>query len=619
MKYVLFLVILAFFVNLIYSDAVTFFDIQDANHTTGDAIMIQSIDTNGNKIYAMIDTGSDKKVSYNRVIKYLNNNKVSTLEWILISHNHGDHINGFSGIIDHYNKTLSVKNVYIKEYKAYDTYYSSSTSFKSLDEYLDKQKENYNNFIKKAESIKANINYITKESNNTLELGNYQFKLLNVEEIFTEEVRQACIDTKQCNENSNSVIAVGKNNDRYYYFNGDIDTYPNEFLTYNDSKVQDIAKKNTLEKWIRNGLNIYGIDHFDVYKASHHGLLHNNSQKSFIEARPSICVVSGTEKGKISATQLVSRVKAGNSTAETYFTGSGYVIINQNGNDIEVIQGADVHKEVDKSEIDHETTIKWFYNIEKKKCLTAPTINGKNLTFGNCNNNRSLWVMPKDHKGCIPTVYNTTMCMTFDNSGKFVMEDCNTCKSKNNGIIYKNNAITSIANSKKCLGTNNKNAIVMNNCNSKNKGQKWSLWNISPSEQQEKWIHIKNTKKCLYAPNGNTAPIIKDCDDSDASKWIVTSKYRNYLRSLAYPDRCVHVDDIENGTLSMNECDSNAYFESIDNSYTKEALKAFLNKNKCIDVKKSSKKNELNLYPCNRNKDNQHWVFSDNNPNYKQY
>jgi len=626
MKYLLILLLIVFCINKLQADEITFLDIQTQISSAGDAIVIQSTDSNGHNIYAMIDTGKKYVTSYSKIINFLREKNITTLEWILISHNHSDHVNGFSYIVRNYN--LKVKNVYLKEYKGLDTYYTKNSYIRSVQQLKAIQRNNYNDFINTANSINAGINFITKYKNTELKLGNYLFHLLNVEEVFSD-FEDECNSTEACNENSNSIIAVGENRDKYYYLSGDIDTYPITFLYSQNTKLINAYKKNTVDKWVIKALNLFKINHFDVVKASHHGVLYNNIQQVFIEAKPGICVVSGTEKDKVDAIELISRVKNGNSTAQIYFTGSGTVTISQDqyGN-IKATQGTDEHYEVSKDDIDHDTRIQWFYNIESRKCLYAPTSLNSKVYLEDCSNDyRAQWIVSPGRKGCFPSRANINWCITFDDNEEiFVLKECDQCDPEYI-MKYEDNMIT-IPSTLECLDTERETDgelnIVMKTCSNLSKGQKWSIWNLVPPILEERWVNIKNTNKCLFSPEEHSSvPIIKDCDDSDASKWLVAPRYRSYIRSLAYPDRCLHVKDIEEGTVIMGECDSRAYINNFDRTSTKDAITPLLNMDKCLDLFKSYDKDEnrVNFNTCNENIEEQHWEFSRSNPSqyFKRY
>ena len=72
-----------------------------------DAIILES-----NGKYAMIDVGVDYQGK--RVSQYLKDIGIDELEWILITHAHGDHYGGLEKVLN----TVTVKSVYVKDITA---------------------------------------------------------------------------------------------------------------------------------------------------------------------------------------------------------------------------------------------------------------------------------------------------------------------------------------------------------------------------------------------------------------------------------------------------------------------------------------------------------------------
>ena len=72
---------------------------------SGDAILVES-----KEHYAMIDTGDS--TAWNQIKNYLDSQNVDTLEFILLTHMHSDHV----GNIERLLKTYKVNNIYMKKY-----------------------------------------------------------------------------------------------------------------------------------------------------------------------------------------------------------------------------------------------------------------------------------------------------------------------------------------------------------------------------------------------------------------------------------------------------------------------------------------------------------------------
>ena len=70
------------------------------NYGNDDSILLENIDLNGNIIHALFDTG--RKVYEGVVCKFLQKHKVKKLEFLLITHSHGDHNGDTISVIENY-------------------------------------------------------------------------------------------------------------------------------------------------------------------------------------------------------------------------------------------------------------------------------------------------------------------------------------------------------------------------------------------------------------------------------------------------------------------------------------------------------------------------------------
>lgn len=123
----------------------------DVGH--GDSILITSKDDKGQNCSALIDTGS-AKYSQN-VINVLHNKNVKTLDFIMISHLHSDHMGGLFDIL----KDVKVKEIILPNY------------FKVKSSLLRYSK--LRNFIKS-----KNINIVNVKPNQKIPIGKSVFKVL---------------------------------------------------------------------------------------------------------------------------------------------------------------------------------------------------------------------------------------------------------------------------------------------------------------------------------------------------------------------------------------------------------------------------------------------------------
>ena len=66
----------------------------------GDCILLENIDINGNALHALIDTG--RQVYEGVVCKFLEKHNVKKLEFLLITHMHGDHNGDTISVLEKY-------------------------------------------------------------------------------------------------------------------------------------------------------------------------------------------------------------------------------------------------------------------------------------------------------------------------------------------------------------------------------------------------------------------------------------------------------------------------------------------------------------------------------------
>jgi len=623
MKYIIFVIILIFHINILVTalDKISFLDIQTNTNFVGDAIVLQS--TEGEEdVYSMVDTGKANRASYNKILNFLSSNKIKKLNWILLTHNHNDHVSGLTHIINH---NVTINAVYTKNYQAFD---SKNNIYDNIDEYRKTRLTEWNNLINNLKIHNVDIKYITENENNYLDLGNYHFELLNLKEAFYG-FDNICKELKKCNENTNSVIAVGKNNGRYYYLNGDIDTYPIDFLKSKNKTLSNAYSQNTVDKWVKRALDIYNIEHFDVYKASHHGILYNNIENTFILAKPDICIVTIAENRYYDRFELRDRIYTANPNTEIYYTGNGIVSIEQDEYGYLIVsQGQDQHNDPPLNDLPPDSKIKWFYNMATKKCLAAPSKSGYRPVIQNCDNNYSKWIVSSDGYFYSSAVNNTILSSLMINSnGSITIRDY----PNRTNLLYddEKNLIKSPDLPNKCLdkyrseksNDNNKEKLFMNDCDNSEE-QNWSDWDFSPTNIVTVWIYNESEKKCLYAPNNDKyRPTLKNCDNSNNHKWLVSLKSKSYIRSLSKPYRCLWIKNEKKGTVIMSNCDNNAIWNKVNN----ETLTSDIAKGKCLGYLQSDvKKEKLNLNPCNKNLKDQNFKISYKNPypknkNYKLY
>ena len=115
------------------------------DYNTGDAILLES---NGH--YAMIDLGNTDDKIQNNIIKYLKDNNVTTLDFLLFTHMHSDHEGNFLKILEN---NIKVKNLWMKDYS--DSFYTDETTIKRFNKVIKRVNNN--------SSLVGNIKYLNNE------------------------------------------------------------------------------------------------------------------------------------------------------------------------------------------------------------------------------------------------------------------------------------------------------------------------------------------------------------------------------------------------------------------------------------------------------------------------
>jgi len=322
------------------TDRITFLDIQTYKDFVGDAIMIQSTDPEGHLIHAMVDTGKASDVSIEKLLAYLDDNNILELEWILITHFHGDHYGGLSRLMK---RGIKIGAIYMKEYHGLDSNYSA-LKYKDAEAYRKDRLKDWKAMLDDIEAHHIPIRYVSEGVNDEVSLGHYHFKFFNVEKVF-QDYGDICAEFKNCNENTNSIVSVVSNQGKYYYLSGDIDTLSKSFNTSPDVNLKKAYQRRTVDKWVKKAMATFSIDHFDVFKAGHHGTLYNNIESTYVIGKPDVVIVTVEKQAlRKRRTILERRAKSGNPNTQIYYSGNGIISVSQDAaGTLRVIQGIDEH------------------------------------------------------------------------------------------------------------------------------------------------------------------------------------------------------------------------------------------------------------------------------------
>ncbi len=230
--------------------------------------------------FGLIDTSYSGYGGF--IVKQLQKLGCRELDFILITHSHGDHVGGYSKVIN----SIPVKTLIIK------TEGASTPSHQST----------YSSIIKKAKSKGANICNGNDPQCQSFSLGNINFQLYNTGFLSGNLVSG---NNRNRFDNANSLVAIATINGKRIYFAGDIGNY----FGHNQESIT--AKQ---------------IGDIDVYKVAHHGYVSfNNNQDALNYLKPEYAVVTN---GRNTAFTAISRVKKSNSNfKKTYYTPNGTVTL----------------------------------------------------------------------------------------------------------------------------------------------------------------------------------------------------------------------------------------------------------------------------------------------------
>ena len=259
------------------------------NTGTSDAIVLQS-----NGEYAMIDTGDVSSRDY--VTSFLKKHNIEKLNFIIISHFHTDHYGGLTPIMSEF----QVDKLYIKKYNGYDSGTDKGTD--AADDYIvnyrETNKRRYNTYKelcnqKNTQFLEINDNNQNDAINQGVKFGNFKLSFYNradcLKSFITNE-GDYCLKSKNCSENINSIVIYGEIKNKKIYFSGDIENQK----VYTDSTHAKLYKEKNVENEIAlsvKNTKLYNGS-IDLYKASHHGFINNNTGTAINYLQPKIAVVT---------------------------------------------------------------------------------------------------------------------------------------------------------------------------------------------------------------------------------------------------------------------------------------------------------------------------------------
>lgn len=186
--------------------------------------------------------------------------KIKELDFIIITHWHHDHYGNAEEII----KKIPVKTLYLKHYHGVDG--STSAGFESNEDYLENERNQYNNLIKAAKERNVNIIYLDDLNNYeyTIDFYGQDIELYDLKNrlwLTYNDPRSPYYHEYHFNQNYNSIGIFLKINDLNVFLGGDLSAAKLVLEDYSQLSIKIINR--IYEK--------HHIDHIDFYKACHHG------------------------------------------------------------------------------------------------------------------------------------------------------------------------------------------------------------------------------------------------------------------------------------------------------------------------------------------------------------
>ena len=274
----------------------------------GDCILLENYDSKGNKIYGLIDTGrkiikNEDDVNSPTVVQdFLKEHGVEKLEFLAITHSHGDHNGDAITVLDNF----EVDTIYMKEFDKKWSLSGTQGTYEDIIEkavaknikvigvsYLSLKSENIspsrsedfiNNTQNSKEELFESFYYNNDEDNNIkFKFGSATIQILNWEmfdETGNQYITGKTTDTTKeivTNENNNSIGLLLTQGNKKAFFAGDINN-----LDKNEEKGQ-IGDEDRLKE---------SIGDIDLLKLGHHGYQDSNTEDYMNVLKPEYAVIT---------------------------------------------------------------------------------------------------------------------------------------------------------------------------------------------------------------------------------------------------------------------------------------------------------------------------------------
>lgn len=271
-------------------------------YRNGDCILLENYDSNGNKIYGLIDAGrkittTDEEGEKSTVVKeFLQSHGVEELEFVIITHSHVDHNGDILTVLNEFD----VKTIYMKEYD--NTYSPSGTQYiyenilkLCVEKNINIVGISYLSTISNEISPSATSSFISymeqnenkktlfssfNENNTSFKFGSSNIQLLNWEifdtdgNVYTTGISTSTKETVS-DENANSLCILLTQGNKKAVFSGDM----NNYLYGNETVGDEDRIKSKIGK-------------VDFLKLGHHGYEGSNTEGYLQILNPKYAVIT---------------------------------------------------------------------------------------------------------------------------------------------------------------------------------------------------------------------------------------------------------------------------------------------------------------------------------------
>lgn len=223
--------------------------------------------------FALVDTGFSEQ--FEQLSAYLDERKVTSISFILLTHFHRDHYGNIPALIEKYR----VKRVYLKEYSGLDSTTAWGTA--ADDAYRQAEMDKY---LAMQELVRKKSELVQVEDINEIRFGPYTLQLFGtkntIREIYEDFAVPETYHKITCTENQNSIAVWMKAEGKNIFLGGDI---------------MDAPSAHPLANFVNQRFAKAIGEQMDLYKVPHHGTVHTGTKEALAIYKPRHCILTNED------------------------------------------------------------------------------------------------------------------------------------------------------------------------------------------------------------------------------------------------------------------------------------------------------------------------------------